>query len=49
MRLVLQRVEKARVLVDGKVVGAIGRGLVLLLGVKKKILRTALTTSLKSV
>ena len=47
--MVLQRVVKARVLVEGKVVGAIGKGMVLLLGVKKKILRTALTISLKSV
>lgn len=38
MKLVLQRVEKARVLVEGEVVGAIGKGIVLLLGVKKKII-----------
>jgi len=37
MKLVVQRVEKARVLVEGEVVGAIGKGMVLLLGVKKKI------------
>lgn len=34
MRVVVQRVSRARVLVDDKVVGAIGRGVVLLLGVK---------------
>ncbi len=34
MRVVVQRVSRARVLVDDEVVGAIGRGVVLLLGVK---------------
>lgn len=34
MRAVVQRVQKAAVTVDGKVVGAIGPGLVILLGVK---------------
>jgi len=34
MRIVIQRVSQARVLVDDEVVGAIGRGVVLLLGVK---------------
>ncbi len=34
MRAVIQRVRKASVSVDGKVVGAIGKGLVILLGVK---------------
>lgn len=38
MKLVLQRVEKARVLVEGKVIGEIGKGIVFLLGVKKKII-----------
>ena len=33
MRAVLQRVRRARVTVDGRVVGAIGRGLLVLLGV----------------
>jgi D-tyrosyl-tRNA(Tyr) deacylase len=37
MKLVVQRVKKARVLVEGDVVGAIGKGMVLLLGVKKKM------------
>lgn len=35
MRVVLQRVTKARVLVDGEVKGEIGRGAVLLLGVTR--------------
>lgn len=34
MRAVVQRVKKAAVTVDGKLVGAIGHGLVILLGVK---------------
>jgi D-tyrosyl-tRNA(Tyr) deacylase len=33
MRAVLQRVSRARVLVDGEVVGEVGRGLLVLLGV----------------
>lgn len=33
MRALLQRVSQARVMVDGRVVGAIGRGYVVLLGV----------------
>ncbi len=36
MRIVLQRVTRAAVEVDGKVVGAIGQGLLLLAGVSKK-------------
>lgn len=35
MRAVIQRVERARVLVDGRVVGAIGPGLAVLLAVGK--------------
>mgnify|MGYP001558232100 CR=1 FL=1 len=34
MRLVLQRVEEAAVVVDGEVVGAIGRGLLVLVGIE---------------
>jgi len=35
MRAVVQRVEESHVKVDGKIVGSIGRGLNVLLGVKK--------------
>ncbi len=35
MRAVVQRVSKSRVLVDGEVTGAIGRGLLVLLGVEQ--------------
>jgi D-tyrosyl-tRNA(Tyr) deacylase len=35
MRAVIQRVSQARVLVDGKVAGAIGQGILILLGVAK--------------
>lgn len=35
MRLVIQRVNNAKVSVDGKVVGEIGKGLFVLVGVKK--------------
>lgn len=34
MRVVLQRVASARVTVDGRILGAIGRGLVILLGIE---------------
>lgn len=36
MRLVLQRVERARVTVEGEELGAIGRGLMILVGVGKE-------------
>jgi D-tyrosyl-tRNA(Tyr) deacylase len=36
MRAVVQRVSSARVLVDGKVVGSVGRGLCVLLGVARE-------------
>ncbi len=36
MRLVIQRVSEARVLVDGKIVGEIGRGLLVLVGVHRE-------------
>lgn len=35
MKIVLQRVKEAKVTVEGKVVGSIGRGLCLLVGVEK--------------
>ena len=35
MKIVLQRVKRARVEVDGRVVGAIGRGICLLVGIEK--------------
>lgn len=35
MKIVLQRVKEARVLVEGKAVGSIGRGLCLLIGIEK--------------
>ncbi len=35
MRAILQRVEKARVLVAGETVGAIGRGMLVLVGVER--------------
>lgn len=35
MRAVIQRVKSAKVCVDGQVVGEIGRGLLVLLGIKK--------------
>ncbi|MGE0812037.1 MAG: D-aminoacyl-tRNA deacylase [Vicinamibacterales bacterium] len=35
MRAVLQRVREARVVVDGRVVGAIGRGILALVGVER--------------
>jgi D-tyrosyl-tRNA(Tyr) deacylase len=36
MRLVIQRVSEARVVVDGEVVGEIGRGLLVLVGVHRE-------------
>lgn len=39
MRVVLQRVSEARVEVDGKVVGSIGRGLAVLVGVARSDVR----------
>ncbi len=36
MRVVLQRVKRAEVRVDGRVTGAIGRGICLLLGISKE-------------
>jgi D-tyrosyl-tRNA(Tyr) deacylase len=35
MRIVLQRVQKARVLIDGVITGSIGKGILLLVGVHK--------------
>ncbi|HEX4952342.1 MAG TPA: D-aminoacyl-tRNA deacylase [Thermoanaerobaculia bacterium] len=35
MRLVVQRVSRARVVVDGEVVGAIARGMLVLVGIEK--------------
>lgn len=35
MRIILQRVERASVRVDGEVIGAIGRGVLLLVGIEK--------------
>lgn len=40
MRVVIQRVSRARVVVDGKTAGTIGSGLVVLLGVGKHDTRT---------
>ena len=34
MRIIVQRVSKARVVVEGQIVGEIGRGLVLFIGIK---------------
>lgn len=35
MKIVLQRVKKSKVVVDGKVVGSIGKGVLILLGIHK--------------
>ena len=35
MRLVIQRVREARVIVDGKIVGGSGRGLLVLVGIRR--------------
>ena len=37
MRIVLQRVKKASVVVDGKIVSEIGKGLLVLLGAEKGV------------
>jgi D-tyrosyl-tRNA(Tyr) deacylase len=43
MRTVIQRVHQAQVIVDGKVVGKIGRGLLVFLGIEKSDTGTDLT------